>query len=97
MKATIIAAAALAMTLTGMPAAAQEQEDPAKQEKKICRTEKMTGSLTRRTRICLTATQWREVNDRTRKGVGELQGSASGAPGCISAMDVACGAPGPGG
>jgi len=72
-------------------------EAPAPEERKICRTEKATGSLTRRNRICLTATQWREVQDRTRRGVGELQGSGSGAPRCISAMDTSCGAPGPGG
>jgi hypothetical protein len=48
------------------------------EEKKICRTERATGSLTRRTRVCLTAAQWREVNSRTYKGVTEMQGSASG-------------------
>jgi hypothetical protein len=54
------------------------------QERKICRTDKATGSLTRRNRICLTAAQWREVQDRTRRGVGELQGSASGGKECVS-------------
>ena len=53
------------------------------EERKICRTEKATGSLTRRNRICLTAAQWREVQDRSRRGVGELQGSASGGKECI--------------
>jgi hypothetical protein len=67
--------------------------DATQDEKKICRTEKATGSLTRRNRICLTEAQWREVHDRTRRGVGDMQNSASGAPPCISAMDVACGAP----
>ena len=69
-------------------AAAEPQE-----EKKICRTEKVTGSLTRRSRICLTAAQWQQVYDRTRKGLNEMASSASGAPRCISAQDVACGAP----
>ena len=78
-------------------ATATGAEAPAQDEKKICRTEKATGSLTRRNRICLTQAQWREVYDRTRRGVGDLQGSGSGAPACISAMDAACGAPGPGG
>lgn len=62
-------------------------------EKKICRTEKATGSLTRRTRICLTQAQWREIQDRSRRGVDEMVGGASGAPSCVSGMDVACGAP----
>jgi hypothetical protein len=52
-------------------------EEPA-DEKKICRTERATGSLTRRTRVCLTAAQWREINARTYRGVSEMQGSASG-------------------
>lgn len=79
-------------TASAAPSAeAEVPETPAAEGKKICRTEKATGSLTRRTRICMTAAQWREVHDRTRRGVGELQGSASGAPRCISAADVACG------
>jgi hypothetical protein len=39
----------------------------------------------------MTATQWREIYDRTRRGVGEMQGSGSGAPSCINAADIACG------
>ena len=48
----IVLAAAVALALTGPAALAQEsqepQEEPAR-EKKICRTDRMTGSLTRRT------------------------------------------------
>lgn len=51
--------------------------DPA-DEKKICRTERATGSLTRRTRVCMTAAQWREINSRTYRGVTEMQGQAAG-------------------
>lgn len=46
--------------------------------KKVCRTERATGSLTRRTRVCMTAAQWREVNSRTYRGVTEMQGQAAG-------------------
>ena len=56
---------------------AAETADPA-DEKKICRTEKATGSLTRRTRVCMTAAQWRENNARTYRGVSEMQSSAAG-------------------
>ena len=73
-----VSAAALA-ALTSVPVSAQQQEnEPAKEEKKICRTERVTGSLTRSSRICLTAAQWRELQIRTKKGVDEMQGSASG-------------------
>lgn len=73
------------------PSAATDLAEAAPQEeRKICRTEKATGSLTRRNRICLTATQWREVHDRTRRGVGELQGSASGGNQCLVDPRGAC-------
>ena len=91
---SIFVVAALAMAVTGVAATAQEAETDSSQEKKICRTSKMTGSLTRRTRICMTEAEWRELANRTRRGLDELVGGASGAPKCISAMDAACGAPG---
>ena len=56
---------------------ATDAADPA-DEKKVCRTERATGSLTRRTRVCMTAAQWREVNARTYRGVTEMQGQAAG-------------------
>ena len=88
---TLLAGAALVAASATIAAAPAEQPvsdgasdaaGDAAAEKKICRTEKATGSLTRRTRICLTAAQWREVNDRTRRGMGEMQGSASGSQVC---------------
>ena len=75
---------AVCLVLAATAAVAQEQ--PAapeeKPEKKICRTERATGSLTRRTRICLTEAQWREVNTRTRTGIDRFVGDAAG--GCRS-------------
>lgn len=71
MKKTILALAVL-MASTGVAAqeaATQEEPQP---EKKICRTERATGSLTRRTRICMTEAQWRELSQRTRKGMDEM-------------------------
>lgn len=58
--------------------AATPPAEQAKEEKKICRTERMTGSLTRSTRVCLTEAQWREVHARTRKGLDEMGQSAAG-------------------
>jgi hypothetical protein len=101
MKPGIAALAALTLTASGLAAfsavaaapQAPQAQDESRREKKICRTDKATGSLTRRTRICMTEAQWRELNNRTRRGVDEMNGSASGAPSCISAVDVACGGP----
>jgi len=65
-------------------AAQPSADEQAKQEKKICRSDKMTGSLTRVRRICMTEAEWRESRARTKKGVDELQSSASGSQ-CVSA------------
>ena len=75
---SIFLAAAIAMAVTGVAASAQEAQEEPKPEKKICRTDRATGSLTRRTRICMTEAQWRELNNRTQRGVGEMQGQGSG-------------------
>jgi hypothetical protein len=89
---SIWAAAAFAVAMTGVAASAQEAQEAeeAPREKKICRTERATGSLTRRTRICLTEAQWRELNSRTYKGVSDMQGQASGS-------QAVANNPGPGG
>jgi len=104
-KLAILGATALAVggiaatgTMAAAPAAEAEADEASQKEKKICRVSKMTGSLTRRTRICLTEAEWRELAARTNRGVGEMQNSASGSPACISTHDAACGtAAGPGG
>jgi len=77
----------LAMAVGGIPVSVAIAAAPAAQEpqpeRKICRTTKMTGSLTRRTRICLTEAQWRELNARTRRGVEEMNSAASGGKACV--------------
>ena len=82
---SILVAAAMAMAASGVAASAQEAREAPEppRERKICRTEKATGSLTRRTRICMTEAQWRELNDRTRRGVDEMTSAASGGKQCI--------------
>ena len=71
------AAGALAAPPQERPAQ-QASQQAAQPERKICRTEKATGSLTRRTRVCMTAAQWREINSKTMRGVSEMQGQGSG-------------------
>jgi hypothetical protein len=60
-------------------AASGEVADPgavpdtaAQQEKKICRTERITGSLTRRSRICLTEREWARMAEGTRRNQDAL-------------------------
>lgn len=90
---SIFMATAIAMAMTGAAASAQEAQEAPKKEKKICRSEKMTGSLTRSSRICLTEAQWRELNNRTRKGLEEM--GQSGAGGANSAWQPSQNGPGP--
>jgi hypothetical protein len=54
-------------------------------EKKICRTEKMTGSLTRVRRICLTAKEWDDLRHRTQQSFQDKVNGASG--GCMAGGD----------
>lgn len=76
--------------LTGMlllafavPALADEpsKDDPSAKEKKICRTEPITGSRTRVNRICMTREQWDEVAKRTTDAIDSFTRNAtSGLP-----------------
>jgi ABC-type sugar transport system substrate-binding protein len=86
-KVSFLCALALGLAVALAPGAAVGQASdtdakPAK-EKKICRSYKVTGSLTRKTRICRTEAEWKESDAATYKGVSDMQGSASGAGRCI--------------
>lgn len=74
---------------TSSVAVAADEKEP-KKEKKICRTEKMTGSLTRRTRICMTAEEWRELNSRTKRGLDEMNRGAAGGKACPADPILGC-------
>ena len=84
-KAMSFAAAGFLLAATG--AAAAEPEDgkteaaAAEKEKKICRSEKMTGSLTRVRRTCLTASQWAELAENTNRTLDRVGRSANQAEG----------------
>lgn len=80
-KLLAIGAAAIALTAVGAVAAEPESEAQAQtetqareaaeapQEKKVCRSEKMTGSLTRVRRICMTQREWDELAAGTRRDI----------------------------
>lgn len=69
----IFVAAAIAMAAGASTANAQNKpEEEPKKEKKICKSEPVTGSLTRVRRTCLTQSEWDELSDRTIKQVGEF-------------------------
>lgn len=80
MRGSILAAAVLIASTGAIAAAPQEQAAPetAQQEKKVCRIDRATGSLTRRTRLCLTRAQWQQLHSRTKRGLDDFVGAASG-------------------
>jgi hypothetical protein len=73
---------ALALFALVTATAAQAGDDPAPEapasEKKICRTEQMTGSRTRRTRICMTEAQWHELSSRSQQNLDRYSNLQTG-------------------
>jgi len=55
-----------------------DEEDPG--EEVVCRTERITGSLTRRRRTCMTRNEWADLEARTRDDMIRAGRSASGSP-----------------
>jgi hypothetical protein len=88
-------AAGLAALVAAAPAQASDEnvEEKSAKEKKICRTEKVTGSLARKRRTCMTQKEWDELAARTKQSLDEYTGNAGGAPKCIGLNDVACTGP----
>ena len=56
------------------PAASAPGSDP---NKLICRTDQTTGTRLSKTRRCMTAAQWRDVNQQNRDAVERAQAQAS--------------------
>lgn len=77
--------------------AAPEEELSEEDLEVVCRTERITGSLVRRRRTCMTRYEWAELERETARGLREFNRGASGAPACMSAVDAACGGGLPGG
>jgi len=65
--------AALALATAGAASAQDDAETEAPEDKVVCKTEKITGSRTRTQRVCMTQSQWDEVNKATRQKVDDFQ------------------------
>ena len=79
--------------VTAWSASAQDApSEPAKQEKKICQTERMTGSRTRSTRICLTREEWDRLRHSTKHDIDDLQRNGNAIPRQQSGAGAAAGA-----
>jgi|GEM_PF-1313977 len=55
-------------------------ENQADAEKKVCRTEKVTGSRTKRNRVCMTQAEWDELADQTMKNMSDFSRASGRAP-----------------
>lgn len=72
----VLVAVSLAIALSAPAFAKPESRDEAApKEKKICRTETVTGSLVSKRRICLTQAQWDEMAANTKKDINKLNRS----------------------
>ncbi len=87
MKCKVLLAATLAFAvavpaLAGDAKEATGQEAP--KEKKICRTETVTGSLISKRRICMTKAEWDQLAQRSKNGIDKYTSRSSGIPGSMS-------------
>jgi predicted secreted protein len=84
MKFTVLLAATVAFAVSA-PALADEKDSGAAQEtpkeKKICRTETVTGSIIAKRRTCLTKAQWDQLEEANRASVDRYTSRQSGRPG----------------
>lgn len=65
-----------------------EGENPGEEIR--CRTERVTGSLTRRRRICLTNNEWAALEARTRDDMIRAGRNASGGAACVQDQFGGC-------
>lgn len=74
MKALYVAGAVLAFITA--PASAQDN-DTATTEKKVCKSEKITGSLTRVRRVCMSQREWDQLAEDRARSLNRLERSAN--------------------
>ena len=81
---------ALALSGSGHAQSSPDSATAATDEKKICRTEKMTGSLTRVRRVCLTATEWDDLRRNTKHSFEDNVRGAAGGKECVLDPNGGC-------
>lgn len=62
----------LALALGAQVVHAADKDDAPDPNKKVCKSEKVTGSLTRVNRICMTQAEWAKLAEKTNKSVEDL-------------------------
>jgi len=82
MNIRILLSAAVALSLS-TPVLAEDQagEQAAPVQKKICRTEEVTGSLIAKRRICMTKAEWDKVEQASKQNFDRFASQQSARPG----------------
>ncbi len=74
--------------------AQNEVEQPVEEEDRgeevVCRTERVTGSLTRRRRTCMTRNEWAGIEARTRDELNRMGRNAAGGAACRMDQQGGC-------
>lgn len=79
---TLLAAAlVVGMTAPALAEDAPAADQPAPKEKKICRTESVTGSLVAKRRICMTKAEWDQLAQNSKDKIDKFTSRSSGIPG----------------
>jgi hypothetical protein len=76
----LLAAATFLMAGTAVAAAPQNtssSNEGAAKEKRVCKSEKITGSLTRVRRVCMTQREWDQLSENAQRGVNDISRDAS--------------------
>lgn len=77
---TLLAAMTFLMTGSAVVAAPQNtssSNEGAAKEKRVCKSEKITGSLTRVRRVCMTQREWDQLSESAQRGVNDISRDAS--------------------
>ena len=68
------------LAVISAPGLAAGGQPEAEQEKKICKTERSTGSLTRSRRICMTQAEWDQLRRDTKRDLDDMQRNGGAIP-----------------
>jgi hypothetical protein len=91
MKTSLTIAALALFAATGAMAEPAQDAAAPKAEKKVCKTERVTGSLTRVNKICMTAQEWTALAANSRKALDDISRTTGTAGGASNANGASSG------
>ncbi|HEY6814565.1 MAG TPA: hypothetical protein VI168_03400 [Croceibacterium sp.] len=82
----------LVLLVAGGAAAQDAPSEASGKDEQICKTERVTGSRARRTRICMTQDEWDRLRRETKQGIEDIQRNSGAVPRQQSGAGAAAGA-----